>query len=109
MPFQDRYVFEKMRHIVLLKAQLIDMPLSHFSYSSLTPHFSRFSKGYTGHSFNDFNHVDLTTMLDQVSDNENNGEVYLAFVDENIILSQMNESHFLLLVIRYEALRLGIT
>jgi hypothetical protein len=32
-------------------------------------------QGYTGHSFNDFNHVDLTTMLDQVSDSENDGAV----------------------------------
>lgn len=39
-------------------------------------------------------------MLDEVSDNENDGEVYLAFVDENVILPQMNASHFLLLVIR---------
>jgi hypothetical protein len=31
--------------------------------------------GYTGHSFNDFNHCDLTTMLDQVSDSENEGRV----------------------------------
>lgn len=32
-------------------------------------------QGYTGHSFNDFNHVDLTCMLEQVSDNENDGSV----------------------------------
>lgn len=32
-------------------------------------------QGYTGHSFNDYNHVDLTTMNDQVSDNENDGSV----------------------------------
>lgn len=31
--------------------------------------------GYTGHSFNDFNHVDLTCMLDSVSGNENEGQV----------------------------------
>lgn len=31
--------------------------------------------GYTGHSFNDFNHCDLTTMLDGVSFNENRGNV----------------------------------
>lgn len=29
--------------------------------------------GYTGHSFNDFNHVDLTAMLDSEADNENEG------------------------------------
>ena len=32
-------------------------------------------QGYTGHSFNDYNHVDLTTMNDQVSDNQNDGSV----------------------------------
>ncbi|KAL7581611.1 hypothetical protein ACA910_022166 [Epithemia clementina (nom. ined.)] len=32
-------------------------------------------QGYTGHSFNDFNHVDLTCMVDQMSDNENDGSV----------------------------------
>jgi hypothetical protein len=32
-------------------------------------------QGYTGHSFNDYNHVDLTTMLTEVSDNENDGAV----------------------------------
>lgn len=31
--------------------------------------------GYTGHSFNDYNHVDLTTMNDEVSDNQNDGSV----------------------------------
>jgi len=32
-------------------------------------------EGYTGHSFNDFNHVDLTCMLDDTSDNKNDGSV----------------------------------
>ncbi|GFH54335.1 hypothetical protein CTEN210_10811 [Chaetoceros tenuissimus] len=32
-------------------------------------------QGYTGHSFNDYNHVDLTTMTDGTSNNRNNGEV----------------------------------
>ncbi|KAL3756775.1 hypothetical protein ACHAWU_003525 [Discostella pseudostelligera] len=31
--------------------------------------------GYTGHSFNDYNHVDLTTMNDESSDNLNDGSV----------------------------------
>lgn len=31
--------------------------------------------GYTGHSFNDYNHVDLTTMNDGTVMNTNNGEV----------------------------------
>jgi len=36
---------------------------------------ARPGEGYTGHSFNDYNHVDLTCMLDKVSDNENDGSV----------------------------------
>lgn len=36
---------------------------------------SRPGQGYTGHSFNDYNHVDLTCMLDKVSSNENDGSV----------------------------------
>lgn len=36
---------------------------------------SRPGQGYTGHSFNDYNHVDLTCMRDNVSDNENDGSV----------------------------------
>jgi hypothetical protein len=32
-------------------------------------------KGYTGHSFSDYNHVDLTCMVENVSDNENDGRV----------------------------------
>lgn len=32
-------------------------------------------QGYTGHAFNDYNHVDLTCMNDVVSDNENDGAV----------------------------------
>lgn len=32
-------------------------------------------QGYTGHSFNDYNHVDLTTMNDNNSDNKNSGDV----------------------------------
>lgn len=31
--------------------------------------------GYTGHSFNDFNHCDLTTMLEEVASLDNNGQV----------------------------------
>lgn len=31
--------------------------------------------GYTGHSFNDYNHCDLTTMVDKESFNENEGKV----------------------------------
>lgn len=36
---------------------------------------ARPGQGYTGHSFNDYNHVDLTTMKDDMSDNENDGSV----------------------------------
>lgn len=32
-------------------------------------------QGYTGHSFNDWNHVDLTTMNDDTADNLNDGSV----------------------------------
>lgn len=32
-------------------------------------------QGYTGHSFNDYNHVDLAAMNDETSDNRNAGEV----------------------------------
>ncbi len=32
-------------------------------------------RGYTGHSFNDYNHCDLTTMNDSVAQNENRGQV----------------------------------
>lgn len=32
-------------------------------------------QGYTGHSFNDFNHCDLTAMRGEESDNENEGRV----------------------------------
>ena len=33
-------------------------------------------QGYTGHSFNDYNHVDLTCMAENVASNENDGKVY---------------------------------
>ena len=36
---------------------------------------ARPGQGYTGHSFNDSNHCDLTTMQGKVSHNENKGEV----------------------------------
>lgn len=41
-------------------------------------------QGYTGHSFNDYNHVDLTTMNDQVSDNENDGSVANIAIGNNL-------------------------
>jgi hypothetical protein len=36
---------------------------------------ARPGQGYTGHSFNDFNHCDLTTMLGEVAHNNNEGRV----------------------------------
>jgi hypothetical protein len=41
-------------------------------------------QGYTGHSFNDYNHVDLTTMNDQVSGNENDGQVRGIAIGNNL-------------------------
>jgi len=41
-------------------------------------------QGYTGHSFNDYNHVDLTTMNDQVSNNENDGQVKAIAIGNNL-------------------------
>ena len=41
-------------------------------------------QGYTGHSFNDYNHVDLTTMLDRVSNNENDGAVKGIAIGNNL-------------------------
>jgi hypothetical protein len=74
MPCQDRYDQDVAECTVQIRGC---MPLTHiFGLTHGIP-FSRFAKGYTGHSFNDFNHVDLTTMLDRVSDNENDGEVCL--------------------------------
>jgi hypothetical protein len=32
-------------------------------------------QGYTGHAFNDYNHVDLTCMAEKVSDNQNDGTI----------------------------------
>jgi hypothetical protein len=50
------------------------------TYSILIHHVTKLitfvdRKGYTGHSFNDFNHVDLTTMRDGSSNNTNDGQV----------------------------------
>ena len=36
---------------------------------------ARAGQGYTGHSFNDYNHCDLTTMMGEVASNENGGRV----------------------------------
>jgi len=53
----------KVRKLLLWAAGLKDLP-------DAEP-----GMGYTGHSFNDWNHVDACTMLGDVSHNENKGEV----------------------------------
>lgn len=55
--------WEEIRRQLLWAGGLRDLP-------DATP-----GMGYTGHSFNDYNHVDLTTMNDEVSDNQNDGSV----------------------------------
>jgi hypothetical protein len=42
---------------------------------------ARPGQGYTGHSFNDFNHVDLTAIRDSESDNQNEGRVSVSWTD----------------------------
>lgn len=55
--------WESVRRTILWAGGLKDLPDS-------VP-----GQGYTGHSFNDFNHCDLTTMLGAVADNQNEGRV----------------------------------
>ena len=55
--------WEEVRRKILWAGGLKDLPTA------------RPGQGYTGHSFNDYNHVDLTCMLDKVSHNENDGSV----------------------------------
>ena len=55
--------WEEVRRRILWAGGLRDMP-------NAVP-----GQGYTGHSFNDWNHVDLTTMNDETSDNLNDGSV----------------------------------
>merc|ERR1719445_321737 len=55
--------WEEVRRRILWAGGLKDLPLA-------IP-----GQGYTGHSFNDYNHVDLTCMAEKVSDNENDGSV----------------------------------
>jgi len=55
--------WEEVRRKILWAGGLKDLPRS-------IP-----GQGYTGHSFNDYNHVDLTCMRDGSSDNENDGSV----------------------------------
>lgn len=55
--------WDEVRRKILWAGGLKDLPTA------------RPGQGYTGHSFNDYNHVDLTCMLDKVSHNENDGSV----------------------------------
>jgi len=55
--------WEEVRKKLLWAGGLRDLP------------FARPGEGCTGHSFNDYNHVDLTTMLDDAQDNLNDGSV----------------------------------
>jgi hypothetical protein len=55
--------WEDMRRKILWAGGLRDLPDS-------IP-----GQGYTGHSFNDYNHVDLTCMAEAVSNNQNDGNV----------------------------------
>ena len=52
-------------------------------------------KGYTGHSFNDFNHCDLTTMRGTEADNNNEGQVsgiaYNNYLGEGIRIASIEE------------------
>lgn len=55
--------WESVRPLLLWAGGLRDLPNA------------RPGKGYTGHSFNDFNHCDLTTMRGEDADNNNEGRV----------------------------------
>jgi len=55
--------WEDVRRKLLWAGGLRDLPVA------------RPGSGYTGHSFNDYNHVDLTTMLGDAQDNLNDGSV----------------------------------
>ena len=61
--FDSSLAWEQQRKMILQAGGLKDL-------QSAVP-----GQGYTGHSFNDFNHVDLTPMLLDVSHNENEGRV----------------------------------
>jgi hypothetical protein len=55
--------WESVRRLLLWAGGLRDLPNA------------RPGQGYTGHSFNDFNHCDLTAMSDEVAGLDNNGQV----------------------------------
>ena len=74
-------------------------------------------KGYTGHCFNDFNHVDATTMLMQTADNEHDGSVRgmlytraRALINNELVLFDCTHHHhhhrfyrFYMMTYRYRA------
>ena len=62
-PLQLNNDWEEVRRSILWAGGMRDMPTA------------RPGSGYTGHSFNDYNHCDLTAMNDEVSHNENEGKV----------------------------------
>lgn len=62
-PEQLSQDWETVRRSILWAGGLRDLPNA------------RPGKGYTGHSFNDFNHCDLTTMRGEEADNNNEGKV----------------------------------
>ena len=61
--FDSTLSWEEQRKMILFAGGLKDL-------QSAVP-----GQGYTGHSFNDFNHVDLTPMMLEISHNENEGRV----------------------------------
>lgn len=64
--------WDKVRRKILWAGGLRDLPNA------------RPGEGYTGHSFNDYNHVDLTCMRDNVSDNENDGSVKMIAIGNQL-------------------------
>ena len=65
--------WEDIRRKILFAGGLKDLP------------DARPGQGYTGHSFNDYNHVDLTCMADAVSNNENDGSVVKEIARGNLL------------------------
>ncbi len=62
-PVQLNGDWEEVRRKILWAGGLRDLPNN------------RPGQGYTGHSFNDFNHCDLTAMLGEMAHNDNMGRV----------------------------------
>mmetsp|Transcript_8117 Transcript_8117/g.20123 ORF Transcript_8117/g.20123 Transcript_8117/m.20123 type:complete len:263 (+) Transcript_8117:197-985(+) len=64
--------WDEVRRKILWAGGLKDLPTA------------RPGQGYTGHSFNDYNHVDLTCMRDNVSNNENDGSVKMIAIGNQL-------------------------